>query len=382
MPQPTIDPQGSEEYLVHEDDDEVLTGPNNPNADRVALVVPSIRRESFSRFIAEWRPTGMLERVDLVLVEDNPKKTFTPSITEVAQHFCWEDIENDLGNLSWIIPRRSDTVRSFGYLWAWNQGYGFLQTADDDCYPQKGYEELDLLHKSMLTRTKWFNTLNSVRPRGIPYFNTGKRDVHINHGIWQGVLDYDAPQQLVDPVPEVYSHDNRIVPHGAYHPFCGMNAMWRREAIPLSYHLLMGQRLGDTDFGGCPKECDDFDVTSSLVRLPFDRFGDIWCGIIQKKVCDHLGWAVSTGTPYIHHDRASNPFTNLRKEANGIEVNEVFWEKIDAIRLPGREILDATDNPAVLCYWTIANSIALWDGEHQAYWKLLGTAMKEWANLF
>lgn len=327
---------------------------------KVCLVVPSIRQESFKRFIDEWRPTGIFERVDCVLIEDNPSKTF-PTPSEVKHHFSWEDI--DRHEWSWIIPRRSDTVRSFGYWWAWSQGYEYLQTADDDCYPAEGYEELDVIHRQMLEgRSRWFNTLNSVTPRGVPYKNHGQMPVHVNHGIWQGVLDYDAPHQLVDPRIETYTHDNRIVPHGAFFPFCGMNVMWRREAIPLSYHLLMGKQ---TDY-----ELDG----RSLAALQFDRFGDIWCGIIQKKVCDHLGWSISTGTPYIHHDRASDPFKNLRKEANGIEVNETFWEVVDSTRLRGNDVLD--------CYKQVADSIRVIGGEHAEYWLMLSGAMTIWANLF
>lgn len=338
-----------------------------------ALVVPSIRKDSFDRFVREWRPTGLFDRVDLILIEDNSERTFETPDEAKGRHYTWSDI--DTFEWSWIIPRRSDTVRSFGYWRAWNMGYDYLMTMDDDCYPAPGYEELDLIHKSMMTRTRWFNTLNSVRPRGVPYFNTGKRDVHVNHGIWQGVLDYDAPQQLVNPVPEVYTHDNRIIPHGAYHPFCGMNAMWRREAIPLSYHLLMGQARS-REYG---PPCNE---PLKLSRLPFDRFGDIWCGIIQKKICDHLGWSVSTGTPYIHHDRASNPFANLRKEANGIEVNEWFWEKIDAIVLPDRQVLDSSTAPAAYCYAVVAGAVSDFGGEHAEYWKVLGAAMSRWSDLF
>lgn len=355
-----------------------------------ALVVPSIRQESLNRFITEWCETDLLKRVDLVLIEDNEVKTFDISRVRSGpegtganhQHFAWEDI--DKHDWSWIIPRMSDTVRSFGYWWAWKQGYQFLMTLDDDCYPSEGYEELDLMHKSMLRRTRWFNTLNNVRPRGVPYRNLGERDVYINHGIWEGALDYDAPQQLVNPIPEAYTHDNRLVPHGAYFPFCGMNAMWRREAIPLSYHLLMGQRWVTQ------LEADQGGNLGYLEKLPFDRFGDIWCGIIQKKICDHLGWVVSTGTPYIHHDRASDPFKNLRKEANGIEVNEWLWERIDLIPLPEIQDRLAKGRPgngrdafaAAYCYATIARSISGFGGEHAEYWKALGGAMGRWSALF
>lgn len=332
-----------------------------------ALVIPSIRKDSFDRFIKEWTPTGLFDRVDLILVEDNPTKTFaTPNVCH--EHFSWEDI--DKHDWSWIIPRRSDTVRSFGYWAAYTQGYEYLMTLDDDCYPNPDYPNIDEIHKSMLTRTRWFNTLNNVRPRGVPYFNLGERKVYINHGIWTGILDYDAPQQLVNPIPEVYTHDNRVVPHGAYHPFCGMNAMWRREVMVLSYHLLMGRRMCDVVTPG-----DIADPVSRLEILPFDRFGDIWCGIIQKKICDSLNYPVSTGTPYIHHDRASSPFTNLRKEANGIEVNEWLWGRID--RVPIQKHWTVAER-----YKVIGSAVRAIDGEHAEYWQRLGNAMITWAELF
>lgn len=331
-----------------------------------ALVVPSIREDSFARFIKEWHTTGLFDRVDLILMEDNPTKTF-PTPSDVNTHLSWEDI--DTQTWSHIIPRRSDTVRSYAYFLAYSQGYDYLMTLDDDCYPNPEYPRPDEIHKMMLNnRSRWFNTLNSVRPRGVPYFNIGKMQGYINHGLWTGVLDYDAPQQLVNPIPETYTHDNRIVPNGAYHPFCGMNAMWHRDAMVLSYHLLMGQELKD-------KPSVASGPSYSLEKLPFDRFGDIWCGIIQKKVADHLRWPVSTGIPYIHHDRASSPFTNLRKEANGIEVNEWFWQKVDEIPLESHW-------NAVQCYHEIGKQISKWDGEHQAYWKKLGEAMMTWATLF
>jgi reversibly glycosylated polypeptide/UDP-arabinopyranose mutase len=333
-----------------------------------ALVVPSIRKDSFERFISEWQPTGLFEQVDLILMEDNPQPTFeVDESVRMAAHLSWKDIDRQ--PWSWIIPRRSDTVRSYAYWWAAPQ-YKYIMTLDDDCYPRRnsrGVVPSNIVsdHRMMLTnRTRWYNTLNNVIPRGMPYFNRGTRDVYVNHGLWQGVLDYDAPHQLVQPLPEIFDESNRIVPHGAYFPMCGMNVMWKSEVTVLMYHLLMGQRVLEVTL----------DSNNVLERLPFDRFGDIWCGILMKKVIDHLGWAVSTGTPYIHHDRASNPFTNLRKEANGIEVNEWFWEKVDAIKLE-------CQTPAY-CYEELGIAVGMFGGEHSDYWSRLGSAMVTWAQLF
>ncbi len=341
----------------------------------IALVVPSIRKDSFTRFVAEWQPTGLFDKANLILVEDNPTRTFDvwPDFENYGYgltHLSWEDIDGH--EWSWIIPRRSDTVRSFGYWYAWMQGYKYIMTLDDDTYPEPGYEKLAEMHVSMLTRTKWFNTLNSVRPRGTPYKNLGKRDVMLNHGLWTNVLDYDAPQQLVDPVPEAFTHDNRIVPHGAFFSMCGMNVMWRREMTPLMYHLLMGkmrviERHGsDLLYRGSGTD---------LRKLEFDWFGDIWCGILMKKVCDRFGWAVTSGTPYIHHDRASDVFTNLRKEACGIGVNETFWERIDAVDLSAACTVTAA-------YKKLARAIGEFGGEHSSYWEMSCEAMVTWADLF
>jgi hypothetical protein len=43
---------------------------------------------------------------------------------------------------------------------------------------------------------------------------------------------------------------------------------------------------------------------------------------LLQVICDHLGLGVKTGLPYIYHSKASNPFTNLRKEYKGI-----FWQE-------------------------------------------------------
>lgn len=310
----------------------------------IALVIPSIRENCFNDFIERWKPTGLFDQVHLVLMEDNPKKTFSLKGKGIPyyDHFSWEEIDYDLGDKSWIIPRRSDTVRSFGYWYAATCSFNFkyIMTLDDDCYPDENFSNLAEFHVSTLNnRTKWWNTLNSGKPRGIPYENLGKTEVYINHGLWTNFLDYDAPTQLAAPFQEKFSYDNQVVPAGFYFPFCGMNAMWRSEVTVLMYHLLMGSRF---------RPLAERDTDRELVKLPIDRFGDIWCGIIAKKICDHLGYPVSSGTPYIRHERASNPFVNLMKEANGISMNEQFWQLIDEV------LLSETD--PVRCYRQLAKS--------------------------
>lgn len=362
------------------------------------LIVPSIREESWNRFVKEWSEVGLFKEVDVILVEDNPKKTFNANIPGCdVRHYCWEDIENELGEESWIIPRRSDTVRSFGYLKAYEgrpipappggigkRGWEYVLTLDDDCYPPKESEDgfeykggakgfLTLHRDGLNNHSRWFNTLTKVKPRGIPFFNTGKStSVVINHGLWTNVLDYDAPTQLVDPIPEEFSFDSRIVPFGKFFPMCGMNVMWKNDVTVLMYHLLMGKMVSYME--GPVDPADGL----MLERLPFDRFGDIWCGIIAKKLCDLHGLNIATGIPYIHHDRASNPFANLKKEANGLEVNEKFWEYIDKFNA------DLSDTPLATAYGMMGAYVRQYGEfpQYREYFDKLGEAMMTWAARF
>ena len=56
----------------------------------------------------------------------------------------------------------------------------------------------------------------------------------------------------------------------------------------------------------------------NLKTYGFDRFGDIWAGVTIKKIADHLGYSINSGSPAIKHLRASNVWANLRKEAPGL----------------------------------------------------------------
>lgn len=363
----------------------------------ICLVVPTIRRNSILRFLSEWNSIDLFHSVDLMLMEDNPEKTFQPNALDqntdpqeqflfslVKYHYCWKDIEADLGEDSWIIPRRSDTVRSFAYWKAWKLGYKYILTLDDDCYPPRKDEDglqydsaasfVETHRKYLTRRSRWFNTLNSVKPRGIPFYNVGTNETTIvNHGLWTNVLDYDAPTQLVAPTKEEFSFDNSVVPSGWYFPMCGMNVMWKAEATVLMYHLLMGQMKSLAEGPVDPA------IGFPMERLPFDRFGDIWCGILMKKVADLAGLSVSTGMPYIRHDRASNAFTNLKKEANGLEVNEKFWEYVDKFK-----INDAKEQDLFNIYWMLGTHIQKYSEfpEYREYFVKLGTAMMIWADLF
>jgi hypothetical protein len=322
----------------------------------VTIVVPTIREESLAQFLELWRSEFYGHRV--IVVEDNPEATFaTPTWVE---HYSWADIDRALGEDSWIIPRRTDCVRSFGYYLAYLKPTEFVVTLDDDCYPEAEYEDgyLSEMRRAMDARwpdDSWHNTLgpNGVHPRGYPYeIRERTRSTALHHGMWSNVPDLDARTQsrLPDYRTPPFRSIERVAT-GRYFPMCGMNLAFRREIIPLMYFMLMGKDLHENPW-------------------PFDRFGDIWAGLMAKRVLDHLGWAVSSGAPSVHHSRASKVEVNLRKETPAYPVNEKLWRVVSNTPLQG-------DNPAS-CYAELAEGLAM-DG---VYWSNLKRAMRIWSGLF
>ena len=169
----------------------------------------------------------------------------------------------------------------------------------------------------------------------------------LNHGLWSGVPDFDAATQLVSSRVDMATEwSDQTIPRGSYFPMCSMNIAWRTEFTAAMYFLLMGP------------------------EYPFDRFGDIWGGVLAKRVADHLGLAVNSGSPGIRHERASNVFANLAKESRGLAVNETFWRAVDSV------VLTAESIPAA--YAQLADRLPLEDQD----FTLMRRAMQTWAKLF
>lgn len=272
----------------------------------------------------------------MILVEDNPTKTFT--VPPGVLHYAWDDIERIGGDKAWIFSKRDSAIRAFGFYIAHKLDVDYVLTLDDDCFPSPGHEDLVDWHLSVLNSySRWVPSIPGERTRGMPYQNLGKLDdVVANMGLWTNVADYDSIQTLHTKAYDGElgffqpPHFNSLIPRDQYAPICGMNLFFAVRALPLFYFPLMGQ------------------------GYPYKRMDDIWMGILAKKIADRLGWHISVGEPFIEHKRASDPFVNLVKEAPGIAANETFWEIIDRIELTaktptdvvrelGRELLSSVD---------------------------------------
>lgn len=305
----------------------------------IALVIPSNRPDNLRSFLDAWKPVKDWDIT--IAVHDGPEAIRVGADVDL----CWGDIDKSPSCSA--FSRCDSAIRSFGFLEAYRLGADVILSIDDDCLPHS--LPLAAGHVKNLTSTpRWCDTAGE-RTRGKPYEALGTLgDVVISHGLWTGVPDYDAPTQLARGTQGnfVPTAGSQVIPRGQFFPMCGMNLAFKRQATPLMYFPLMGQ------------------------GQPFSRFDDIWCGLIAKHVCDHLGWSVVNGEPFVHHSRASNVFINLVKESPGILENETAWKAIDEIKLTGRT--------AVECMAEIAEELT----EKHGYWSTVGKAIHLWLELF
>lgn len=272
----------------------------------VCIVVPTIRPESFSRFKSEWDPLFRKHKVTLlaVLDGDEPNIVITSYIDQIPFQSIIPSDEAHKG-VQELIYNRNDGVRNLGFAYiAKHMPYiEYIVSLDDDCYPYSNdpiQEHLDAL--SMRVPITWLSTANKYM-RGFPYGVRDEAEVVLSHGVWRNVPDYDAPTQLVNGTSDkgvVYYKGT--VPKGVLYPHCAMNFAFKRKALPYVYQAPMGYKVG------------------------LDRFADIWMGIECKRDLDALGLAVVTGYSTIWHDRASNVWVNLVKEAKGLGYNEKYGE--------------------------------------------------------
>jgi hypothetical protein len=335
----------------------------------IGVCVPTIREEQISTFLARWTPHWSAAAQDayevkLFIHEDHPSESFRlkkPVGVELV-HTCQADIGEALGASEWIIPRGTGACRSFPMYLAWKRGCEYILTLDDDCYPLDGEGGSFLAtHLAAFSQDRWFRTISGEDPRGVPYGDRGLLPVLLNHGLWAGAPDLDGPTALVHlrrAHPITLRAAREVVPPGMWFTLCAMNVCYHRRAIPAAYNLLMG-----------------------LETAGFDRFDDIWSGLLLKRVADHLGWYVTNGAPFVLHAKASDPFVNLRKEARGIQVHEFFWRHVAAAVLP--EAVTVAD-----CYRCLADWVGRLPTEMPAvgappsYFERLCEAMLCWLALF
>ncbi len=254
---------------------------------QIAVVVPTIRPESYKKFCNAWKEQFERYSVSLVKVEDGD--------VPLVNGFSAMEV---MGKYADLIYNKNDGVRNLGFAFVAKRmpWITHILSLDDDVEPYGDTigDHLGWLGKKV--SISWVSTASDYM-RGYPYNVRGEAEVVVSHGVWHGVADWDAPSQLVKGNPSV-EFARRIIPKGALYPHCAMNFMFSRKALPYIYQAPM---FGD-----------------------LNRFADIWGGIECKKDLDQLNMAVVTGVSAVHHTRASNVFENIIKEARGLKMNEEY----------------------------------------------------------
>jgi hypothetical protein len=248
-------------------------------------------------------------------------------------------IERELGDLSWIVPSNSSACRSFGYYIAGQMADvgDIVLTLDNDCYPESMVPYWIAGHRQALANhatTEWVDTFSGGPPaRGFPYRIRGIHETWLSHGLWSGVPDLDAPTWLHYPdlrLPPTPAGTTQAIPRGVFFPMCGMNLAWRPALTPALYFGLFGPAYG------------------------FDQFDDIWAGVLVKKVCDHLGYAVRSGAPSVRHRKQSDVYVNLLKQTPGMEMNEHLWQAVADITL---RPVNPGSNAVADCYTELVSQL-------------------------
>ena len=281
---------------------------------RWTVVTPTNRPERLDAFLSAWWDLFREHKVHWITIFDGDE-----NVRRYGDEWhAWDSIPE------WI-PRRSDMIRSWGIYQAWLRGSDYTLSLDDDVLPDGDlFAEYEAVFERGAPVSSYFDvgslTDSGLQMRGFPHGDRQRREVAIQYGGWSGVLDYDAQTQLDKAREKTDSTFARIavpVPKGAAVTGCVMNQAWRTKYAPLVWQL-------------------------PLLVGRYQRWGDIWSGLLSKRVCDLFGMAVVVnGKAQVRHDRASDPEANLVREAAGMSANEDLGDALSDERIYVQDPIEA-----------------------------------------
>jgi len=272
----------------------------------IAVVVPTIRKDAMPTFMKAWQPVFDKHNVEFILVIDGENQRLIHTPASVHAEVILENVEKTKEELdpTDLVSKFCAGCRQLGFLYIAKHlpAVEYIFTTDDDCFPigDPIQDHIDQLKRKV--PISWLSTSTNAYMRGFPYGVRDEAPVMLSHGVWESVPDYDAPTQLLISKEFKPDYYRGILPKGIYAPICGMNVMFRREALPYIYFAPVGQFKGA------------------------ERWDDIFMGVMVIKKFAELNWGIVSGFARVNHLRASNVFTSLAKEAVGILHGEEFYK--------------------------------------------------------
>jgi len=286
-----------------------------------------------------------------------------------------------------LIPKNCHAELSFGFLKAYEDQASAIIEIDDDVHISNGFlkEHINNLFDSkgvtVSSHGRWYNTVENLHlnadqkifPRGHPYNPFCREEEYVwkeeggtcvlNMGLWSSQPDLDALTILyyagLDGRCNIEGKGCKrgkiVLNEKTYFAICSMNTSFLPKVIPAFYQLYMN-------------------------FMEVDRFDDIWSGVFLKRIADHVGDKICLGKPLGQHlKRSRNIFKDLKKEINGLEMNEYLWEIIEEADFSARNYAD--------CYLELAEHLRnnmekrFKDSMYIKFWDVQIEKMRNWVEL-
>ncbi|XP_027184406.1 probable UDP-arabinopyranose mutase 5 [Coffea eugenioides] len=295
----------------------------NIRDDEVDIVIGALHLDLTS-FMEDWR--AVFSRFHLIIVQDPDLK----GDLKIPGGFSFDvytksDIESVVGSSSSSVVFSGYSCRYFGYLVSHKK---YIISIDDDCIPAKDDkgELIDAVAQhitNLMTPATpfFFNTLydpfrkGTDFVRGYPFSLRSGVQCGLSCGLWLNLADYDAPTQALKPGQRNSRFVDAVltVPARAMLPVSGINIGFDRELVGPA--MVPAFRL----------------VKEGKFR--WETVEDIWSGMCVKVICDHLGYGVKSGLPYVWRNDRGNAVESLKKEWEGVKLMEEVVPFFQSMRL-------------------------------------------------
>jgi len=258
-----------------------------------------------------------------------------------------------------LFSRGDSAIRCFGFLIAVRDGADVVVTLDDDCRPENEMRDLFVArHLENLRCTPAFaSSVPGIHVRGLPYRVAGRYvKVGVSMGLWSNRADMDSIHMIMNaPGSEIGFRPPRgvrVMSPDQLFPFCGMNFAFTADMLPALYFPKMGK------------------------DVPFSRFDDIWAGLVLQKAAASVGRRITVGDPVVDHRKASKPFSNLRREAPCMEMNEWLWTELQDVEFANMQTLSSA--VTLIADWLLSACHRSPDPEYMMTWSAY---LKAWVVL-
>lgn len=339
-------------------------------AEVMDVVISAKGSTDLSSFLEAWRP--ILSPYHLIIIVLSRRETVQVPLGFLYDLYTQQEIAKTVGSdLASALTSSLHACKSFGFLVSTKQ---FVFTLDTDCSPAKDpvtgnlIDPVDrhLINLKQPSTPFFFNTLydpyrdGADFVRGYPFsLREGVASV-VSHGLWLNVPDLDASTRIVKPhlLNCKYVDAVLTMPQGCLFPMSTLNLAFDRKRVGAAMFLALTTLTGSNRY---------------------ESLDDIWAGFCCKVICDHLGYGVKTGLPYIWRNESANVnvIESLQHVPEGVQWLEQLLPFFQTLRFP-RTAMSAED-----CYLEIAKQLK--EGKLNSVdplFKHIGASMERWIRVW